>query len=389
MITTLSELKENNVALVHDWLNGMRGGERCLEVICEWFPKAPIYTLLYDKDKLSGLINTKEVISSKIQKYPFWRKSYRYYLPFFPGAIEGFDFSRYDLVVSTSHCVAKSAITSLDTCHICYCFTPMRYVWGFYREYFENNKFHLLKSLFLKRYICKLREWDRLTASRVDYFAAISKNVAERIKLFYKREAEVIYPPCDTTFFSYDQKVEKQDFYLIVSALVPYKRIDLAIQAFNKSGKKLKIIGGGTELEKLRKLANGTIEFLGWLPDETVRSYYRKARAIVFPGKEDLGLVPIEAQACGTPVIAYGQGGVLETVEEHVAGVFFNGQDSSSLNEAVVRFEQLNFNPEKLRENAEKFSKENFEKHLKHFIIRKYNHFNEKKYSLPKSKKKA
>lgn len=366
------------VALVHDWLNGMRGGEKCLEQICQWFPNAPVYTLLYDKEKLSEILQNREVITSKIQRFPFWKKHYRYYLPFFPGAIEAFDFSGYDLILSTSHCVAKSPVIGNRTFHICYCFTPMRYAWGFYQEYFKQDRLHKAKSVFLKRILRRLREWDRKTAERVNCFIAISENVRKRIKMFYKRDAYVIYPPCDTDYFDFNENVIKSDYYLIVSALVPYKRIDLAIEAFNNSGKQLKIIGGGTDLGILRNIAGNNIEFLGWQSDETLKKYYQKAKAVIFPGKEDLGIVPIEAQSCGTPVIAYGEGGVLETVVDGKTGVFFNDQEPGSLTEALHRFEDIEFDPMVLRENALKFSKEVFEKSMKSFIMKRYNEFIDK-----------
>ncbi|MFC1643640.1 glycosyltransferase [Chlamydiota bacterium] len=367
MIDNFTEIQNIKVALVHDWLNGMRGGEKCLEQICQWFPDAPIYTLICDKDKLSSIIQGRKIITSKIQKYPFWRKKYRYYLPFFSGAIEKFDFSEYDIVISTSHCVAKSAITKKETCHLCYCFTPMRYVWQFHNEYFKKG----FKSIMIKRLLNRLRKWDLETSNRVDYFAAISENVRTRIKQFYKRDSEIIYPPCDTEFFNIIDNFKKDEFYLIVSALVPYKRIDLAIEAFNKLNRPLKIIGGGTDISSLKKIAGNNIEFLGWQPSEVIREYYNKARAVIFPGEEDLGIVPIEAQACGTPVIAYGKGGVLETVIEEKTGLFFCEQEADKIVDIVNEFEKLSFNRHDLRENALNFSKDIFEKRMKEFIIEK------------------
>src|SRR3989338_590093 len=326
------------VALSHDWLNGMRGGEKCLEVFCELYPNSPIYTLFCEPGKVSSTIRKHTIIPSKLQAFPKIYSYYRYYLSFFPGAVESFDLEGYDLVISTSHCVAKGIRKGPRTLHICYCFTPMRYAWGLFEEYFGKNG--LLMKRALQHAIKRLKAWDLRTADRVDHFVAISEHIRKRIKADYKREADVIYPPVDTDYFTPDPAVARENFYLIVSALVPYKKIEMAVQSFNELGLRLVVIGDGPEAVSLKRAAKKNIEFLGWQPDAVVRDCYRKARALIFPGEEDFGIVPVEMQACGGPVIAYGKGGALETVHFHQTGLFFNEPRPESLKKAVNDFDQ-------------------------------------------------
>ena len=367
-------------ALVHDWLNGMRGGEKCLEVFCELYPDSPIHTLFYEKGRVSSLIAGHSIHSSWVKNLPGIHRYYRYYLPFYARAVESFDLSGFDLIVSTSHCVAKGARKSAGAKHFSYCFTPMRYAWGFFEEYFGGRGAFSRKII--GRFLKRMREWDLETNRDVDHFAAISNHVKNRIAEYYKREAEVIYPPVDTDFFTPacrnalrragtpTDDAKRGDAYLIVSALVPYKRIDLAIQVFNKMKRPLRVIGEGPEMRRLKKLAHGDIQFLGWQSNESIREHYRSARALIFPGEEDFGIVPVEAQACGSFVIAYGKGGALETVYENKTGVFFEESVEMSLADAVERFERLSFNPDDARANAIRFNRARFKAEIQNSINR-------------------
>lgn len=356
------------VALVHDWLNGMRGGEKILEVLAEIFPCADIYTLLYEREKVSPTINKLNVYTSFIQNIPIVKRYYRYYLPVFPFAIERFKLKDYDLVISTSHCVAKGIKVPEDAVHICYCLTPMRYVWDFGREYFNSKRF------FIKPILNYLKYWDKNTSGRPKAYFSISQNVADRVKRYYNKESTVIYPPVDINFFI-PQDIDG-DYYLIVSALVPYKRIDIAVDAFNYSGLPLKIIGTGTEYGSLRKKAERNIEFLGWQDSGKVKNYYAGCKALIFPGIEDFGITILEAQACGRPVIAYKGGGALETIDTKIpSGIFFGEQTGESLVNAVNEFEKncRFFNKEKIRQNVLRFDRRLFKERLKDEIQRIYN----------------
>jgi glycosyltransferase involved in cell wall biosynthesis len=354
------------IAFAHDWLNGMRGGERCLDALCEVYPRADIFTLLYEKGNLSSSIENRSIHTSFIQKLPWVFTKYRHYLPLFPTAIEQFDLRSYDLVVSLSHCVAKGILTSPGTCHICYLLTPMRYAWDLYHDYFSEEKIGTLQKWTIPFFINYLRTWDVASSNRVDYFVAISEYVARRVQKYYRRECDVIYPPIDTDF--YTPGSQDGDYFLIVSAFAPYKRIDLAIEAFNRLKLPLKIIGKGQEEKTLRRLAGSTIEFLGSLSDEEVRDYYRDCRALIFPGEEDLGLTPLEAQSTGRPVIAYARGGALETVEDGATGLFFQESTVENLCQAVKEFDQKHFDKTKIREQALRFSKERFKQEMKTHI---------------------
>lgn len=358
------------VALIHDWLNGMRGGEKILEVLAEIFPDAHIYTLIYEPDKISNIINRLKVKTSFIQNLPKSKRYYRYYLPLFPFAIEKFQLDNYDLVISTSHCVAKGVKAPENTLHICYCFTPMRYVWDFSEDYFGGSyKFPIIKPI-----LNYLKHWDKKTADRPDYYFSISQNVASRIKRYYNKDSVIIYPPVDTDFFQTQDVTD--DYYLIVSALVPYKRIDIAIKAFNELGLPLRIIGTGTEWNKLRRTAKDNIQFLGWQTDSVVRDHYAKCKAFIFPGVEDFGITILEAQSCGRPVIAYAKGGALETIDtSNNTGIFFKEQTPESLIEAVKQFEitKNSFSKQKIREHTLKFDRKIFKQRLKNEIQRVYN----------------
>lgn len=371
------------VALIHDWLNGMRGGEKILEVLCELYPEADIFTLLLEEEKISPRIREMRIRTSFIQRLPFAFKRYRSYLALFPLAVESFNLSGYDLVISTSHAVAKGARTTDKALNICYCFTPMRYLWFFHADYFGSNP---LKNAFLWPLFAYLRRWDRLSSRRVDRFCAISKNVARRIAQIYGRESEVIYPPVDTEFFVPDK--EKGDYFLMVSALVPYKRIDLAIAAFNRLRFPLTIIGTGPEEERLRLQAGSTVEFLGWQSNERLREYYQRCRALIFPGIEDFGIVPLEAMACGRPVIGLGEGGLLESViawregkTDSATGIFFYEQTEKSLIGAVELFlqKEKEFDKETIRQHSLKFDRKIFKLKIKAYIEESIAEFNASK----------
>jgi glycosyltransferase involved in cell wall biosynthesis len=300
------------VALVQDWLTGMRGGEKILEVLCELFPDATVFALLHNKGAMSPVIERMKIKTSFIQHLPMKSTKYRHYLPLMPLAIGSLDFSGYDLIISTSAAVAKGAIPRDGAKHICYCNSPMRYVWDQYEEYFGKGRAGFITRSVMALVAPYLRRWDVRTCNRVHYFIANSHNVAERISRLYHRTSDVIYPPVNTDQFTVSEKDD--GYYLIVSALVPYKRVDLAIEAFNKCGEKLLVVGSGPEREKLEKIANKNIEFLGWQSGESLAKFYAGCRALIFPGVEDFGIVPLEAMASGKPVVAFGEGGALETV---------------------------------------------------------------------------
>lgn len=357
------------IAFSHDWLNGMRGGEKCLEALCELYPGSAIYTLFHEKGRISPRIAGHPIFSSYLERFPSVFKNYRYYLPFYSGAIGSLKVKKHDLVLSLSHCVAKGIRKDKKIPHICYCFTPARYAWGFFDEYFGGMNWAMrwLVSLSLKAF----RKWDLKTNAQVDHFVAISEHVKGRIKRYYGRDAEVIYPPVDTVYYTPDTRTEREDFYLVVSALVPYKKIALAVRAFNRLGKKLVVIGEGPEQTKLKRLAKSNVRFLSWQPEEILKDYYRRARALIFPGEEDFGIVPVEAQACGCPVIAFARGGALETVLENESGIFFKEQKEQALADAVLRFERSTLDPEAARRNAERFSKQRFQMEMKSMIQRR------------------
>lgn len=343
--------KNLNTLLCHDWLTGMRGGERVLEILCEGFPSAPLYTLIHHSSAIADTINRHPIHTSWLQQIPGIAQHYRYLLPLFPAAMERFSPAPADLLISTSHCVAKNIRTSGNTAHLCYCFTPMRYAWLFHGEYLGANP---LKRLAARPILAWLRRHDRATASRVTRFVAISRHVQARIKTFYGRDSDVVYPPVDLDRWTPDDRAPGS-FDLVASALVPYKRIDLAIRAYTRMGRSLKVVGVGSELTHLKQMAGPTIEFLGWQSDEQLLDLYRSCRALIFPGEEDFGIVPLEVQACGRPVIAYGCGGALETVTDGVSGLFFQQQTVESLIEAVTRGEAAKWDPNAIRRNAERF----------------------------------
>ena len=365
---TLGNLR---VALVHHWLVRMRGGEKVLEALCQMFPQADIYTLVFNPSEISAGIRQHRITTSWVQKLPWAKKHYTQYLPVFPLAIEQFDLSRYDLVVSSEAGVSKGVITRPETCHICYCHSPMRYVWSAYHVYLQAVPGVVRRRLipFVMNY---LRLWDVISSSRVDYYVANSRNVADRIWKYYRREAAVIYPPVATNDFVVANSVA--EYYLAVGQLVPYKRFDLAVDAFNQLGRPLLIVGDGPEYSKLKKRAGKNIKLLGRTSDENLKEYLSRSRALISPGEEDFGMIAVEAHACGRPVIALARGGALEIVIPEVNGVFFEEETAVSLAEAVQRFESIEarFQPRIIQETARPFGKNRFEEEMRSFIVEKY-----------------
>jgi glycosyltransferase involved in cell wall biosynthesis len=356
------------VALVHDWLTGMRGGEKILEVLCELYPGADIFTLFHRRGSVSPTIERHRIHTSFVQRLPLAATHYRRYLPLFPFAVEQFDLDAYDLVVSASHCAAKSVVTPGRARHLCYCFSPMRYAWDQFDAYFGPDRVGRTASRwFYRPVMAGMARWDAATAARVDRFVAISRYVAGRIDRYYNRVASIVYPPVDTAFYR-PAAVPPESHFLIVSALVPYKRIGLAIDACRHAGARLRIVGDGPERERLEQQAGGHVEFLGTLTNEQIRDEYRRALAVILPGEEDFGIVPVEAQACGRPVVAYGRGGALETVVDDETGVLFDELTAPSLAAALDRVAAMRVDETRLRAHAEQFSRERHMEQLRAVI---------------------
>jgi glycosyltransferase involved in cell wall biosynthesis len=348
------------VALVHDWLTGMRGGEKVLEVLCELYPDADILTLLHIRGSVSPSIERHAIHASWIQRLPSAARHYRRYLPLFPAAIGSFDMRPYDLVISTSHCVAKSVIPGARARHLCYCFSPMRYAWDQFDAYFGVERVGILANRLVYRPVmARMARWDANTASRAHRFVAISRHVSGRIARYYNRKASVVYPPVDTTFYR-PAAVIPENHFLIVSALVPYKRIDLAIDACRHAGARLRIVGDGPERARLERMANGNVTFLGPLSNDAIRDEYRRALAFILPGEEDFGIAALEAQACGRPVVALARGGALETVGDGETGVLFDQLTAHSLGGALERVARLRIDGDRIRAHAEQFARERY-----------------------------
>lgn len=366
------------IAIVHEWLVIPGGSERIINIFCQLFPNADIFSLVYNENTIGNYLNGRKVNTSFIQKLPLGIKKYQAYLPLMPIAIEQFDLSKYDLVISSSSCVAKGVITGANTLHICYCHTPMRYAWDMYNVYLDQNNIKGIKKALVTIIMNYLRMWDRLSADRVDHFIANSNTVKNRIAKHYKKDATVIYPPVNTDFYNISD--EQEDYFLVVSRLVPYKRIDLAVETFNELNLPLFIIGDGSEYKKLKSCARSNIKFLGRLSDEEIRCYYSKCRAFIFPGEEDFGITPLEAMASGKPVIAYRAGGVRETVVEGKTGLFFDKQSKESLMETVKNFISIedSFKKHDIRNHALKFNEERFKREILSFIEEKYMDFKKK-----------
>jgi glycosyltransferase involved in cell wall biosynthesis len=339
-----------NVAISHDWLNQFGGAERVLMEIHRLFPAAPVYTTVHDPARLPGEMRELTVRPSFLQRIPGARRRHQLFLPLMPMAFEQFDLGEHEVVISSSSACAKGVIAGPHTVHVCYCHTPCRYIWDQYHEYTRNLPLRGLAAPVGHW----LRLWDQLSSDRVDHFIANSAWVAARIRAYYRRDAEVVYPPVEVSRFR-PRLGEPDDFYLVVSRLVPYKRIDLAVQAATQLNRRLVVVGEGPQSARLRALAGPTVEFRGRLDDEEVSGLYARCRALLFPSLEDFGITPVEAQAAGRPVIAYGRGGALETVQDGATGIFFDSQTVVSLAEAMLRFERMNFDPAACRRNAERF----------------------------------
>lgn len=374
MILPRARIRRLRVALIHDWLTGMRGGEKALEVFCEIFPDADLFTLVHLPGTTSPLIERRTVKRSAIQWLPFAGKLYRQYLPLFPIAVEQFDLDPYDLVISTSHCAAKSVVVTGRAKHLCYCLTPMRYAWDQFDAYFGPERVGKFGSTMLRPILASLARWDRATAGRVHRYLAISQYVARRIALYYNRESTLVYPPVDTEFYTPDpagsapEASSTKPKFLVVSALVPYKRVDLAMMAARHAGVGLTVVGNGPERANLERLAGDGIELVGWLSNEEIREHYRSSIAAILPGEEDFGIVPVEAQACGRPVVALGRGGALDTVIDGETGVLFADTTVESLGAALTRAASIPWDAARIRRHAEQFSRARFVSEIQHIV---------------------
>jgi glycosyltransferase involved in cell wall biosynthesis len=378
------DLSKLRIAIVHYWFMSRRGGERVVGTLAEMFPQADFYTLLANPEGLPESLAGRSVKTSFVQKLPGSRRWHRQFLPLYPLALEQFDLRSYDLVISSDSGPAKGVLTPASTCHVCYCHSPMRYLWDLYPEYRDKSGHGSRFAFSLMAHY--LRMWDVATASRVDYFVANSYNVSSRIRKHYRRAAPVIYPPVDVSAGSISEK--REDYYLFVGELVNYKRADLAIEACNRLSRKLHVVGSGPEYKRLRRMRGPNVEFFGHLSDRDLRQQYAHCRALIFPSEDDLGIVPIEAQSFGRPVIAFGRGGVLESVLgyfpgeaasiEASTGVFFAEQSAKALEEAILAFErdEPRFSPTFIRAQVEHFDVPRFKSQMEAFLIEKVNEFN-------------
>jgi len=365
-------------ALIHDWFSTYAGAEKCVESFTDIWDDFEIYSLIdflseRDRDKI---LKGKQAHTSFIQKLPFAKGKYRNYLPLFPLAIEQFDLSGYDVVLSSSHAVAKGVLTHSNQLHIAYVHTPIRYAWDLYHQYLRESVLDRgLKGMLAKYFLHKIRLWDASTVNRVDHYVANSRYIARRIKKTYGKHSDVIYPPVDVDKFTLREA--KEEFYLTASRMVPYKKIDLIVEAFSQTDKKLLVIGDGPDMAKIRSKAGKNVELLGFADDKTMADLMGRARAFVFAAEEDFGITPVEAQACGTPVICFGRGGARETVLDGESGLYFMEQNTKELLAAVAKFEQNydKFEPAKIRENSLKFSRARFEAEIKSYVEKKYEEF--------------
>lgn len=348
------------VAIVHYWLVGMRGGEKVVEALCRMFPQADLFTHVYDPDRVSPLIRARKVTTTFIAALPGAMRHYRRYLPLMPMALEQLDLRGYDLILSSESGPAKGVIPPPGAAHLCYCHSPMRYLWNMFHDYRDGAG--PVTRLLMPPLAHYLRNWDAISATRVDRYVANSRTVADRIGRYYHRDADVVFPPVEVDAFAVSKDVG--DHYLLAGELVAYKRPDLAVRAFNAMGRKLVVVGGGEMLPAIRAMAGPTVTVLGPQPFEELRRHYAQAKALIFPGEEDFGMVPVEAMASGRPVLAYRKGGATETVVEDVTGLFFDAQTIESLEAGVAAMERRRFDPQRLVEHARRFSPDRFERRL-------------------------
>ena len=349
----------------------MRGGERVLEEFCRIYPNADLFTIVHRAGSVSPIIENRRVFESPVAKLPFARRKHQVWLPLFPWAVESFDLRGYDLVISTSHCVAKGVITQPDALHVSYVHTPMRYVWDMRNDYLNRDSVSVPFLFFAGWAAHYLRNWDMVSSSRVDQFVANSRHVQQRIMKYYRRESVVVYPPVDVDEFSVGNGTG--GYFLVVSALEPYKRVDLAVEACSNLAVKLLVVGSGSQSRRLRRMAGNSVQFTESAERNKLPEIYRNASALLFPGEEDFGIVPVEAQASGIPVIAYGRGGATETIidsGEMKTGVFFKEQTAASLAEAIRNFDAGSFDPHEIRRNAERFNRQRFIREIKEVIMK-------------------
>ncbi|MGQ9594983.1 MAG: glycosyltransferase [Anaerolineae bacterium] len=358
-----------NVAIVHDWLNQKGGAERVLEALKEVFPEAPVFTSIYWREGMPATYRTWRIVTSFLDRMPGIYRHHQLFLPLYPLAFESFDLSGFDVVLSNKSGFCHGVLTPPETLHICYCLSPTRYVWD-YRRYAERERLGRVASALLAPLLSYLRMWDRLAADRVDHFVAISREVQARIAKFYRRESTLLYPPVDTERIRPGSGHE--DYFLIVSRLVPYKRIDLAVQAFTELGFPLKIAGDGRDRKRLQAMAGPNVEFLGEVDDQAVVPLFQRCAALIFPGAEDFGIAPVEAQAAGRPVIAYAAGGALDTVVEGETGTFFHEPTPQALQETVASFDPDAYDPARIRAHAERFSRARFQEEIRRFVEERF-----------------
>ena len=364
------------VAIIHDWLVGYAGGEKVLEQMLNLYPDADLFSLFdFLSDDQRFFIKNKTVTTSFLQKFPFAKNKYRNYLPLMPLAIEQFDLSEYDLVLSSSAAISKGVITGPDQLHICYCHSPVRYAWDLQFQYLQDSGLSKgVRSWLTRLMLHKIRQWDDRTSNGVDEFIANSRFISRRIHKVYRRSSTVIHPPVDTGFYGLAK--EKDDYYLAASRLVPYKKMEVIVEAFaHMPDKRLVVIGNGPCMQKVKSVATRNIEILGYLDDANVLKYMQKAKAFVFAALEDFGIMPVEAQACGTPVIALGRGGILDSVVNGKTGLFFQNQEVADIMTAVKEFERYDFDSLEIRQNAEKFSIASFQENYSKFVAARWSEF--------------
>ncbi len=367
----MKDIKDLKIAIVVEELTQLGGAERVLDALLELFPKAPIYTLVWDKEKTQHRYDQFDVRPSFIQKLPFGIKKYKWYLPLMPMAVESFDLSEFDLIISSSSALIKGIETTKNQIHICYCHTPTRYLWSDVKDYLKTAPIPLVARPIMPLVISMLRKWDLKASKRPDFYIANAENIKQKIKKYYNRDSVVIYPPVDTDRFKISQNI--QDYFLITSRIEPYKKVDLVVEAFNKLGLKLKVVGSGTKKAEIAKMAGPNIEFTGRLSDEDLAKAYESCIAYLFPQEEDFGIVPVEAMSAGRPVIAYKKGGSLETVIEGKTGEFFYPQTVEALVSVVKNFDAQKYNSQFIRNHALKFSKHVFKAKILEYIKDKIN----------------